>query len=140
MWIGVRDQRQAEQQRQQREARDRHMHGHDVGHRLAQIVVDAAAEPHGADDRAEIVVEQDDRRGLARDIGAAPAHGDADMGGLERRRVVDAVTGHGDDLAVRLERLDDAQLLLGHDAGEDRGAFAGACARASSASVANSCR
>ena len=73
------------------------------------------------DDRSEIVVEQDDRRGLARDVGAAAAHGDADMGGLERRRIVDAVAGHGDDLAVGLQRLDDAQLLLGHDAGKDRG-------------------
>ena len=119
MWIGAEDDRQAEQQRQQRQAGDRHVDREDVAHRLAQIVVDAPAEPDGADDRAEIVVEQHDRRGLARHVGAAAAHGDADMRGLERRRVVDAVAGHRDDLAVGLERVDDAQLLLGHDAGED---------------------
>ena len=83
--------RQAEQQWQQRQPGDRHMHGEDEAHRLAKIVVDPPAEPDGLDDRAEIVVEQHDRGGLARDVGAAPAHGDADMRGLERRRVVDAV-------------------------------------------------
>ena len=36
---------------------------------------------------------------LAGHVGAAAAHGDADVGGLERRGVVDAVAGHGDDLA-----------------------------------------
>ena len=74
---------------------------------------------HGADDRGEVVVGEHERRGLARDVGAALAHRDADVGGLERRRVVDAVAGHRDDLAARLERLHDAQLLLGHDARED---------------------
>ena len=40
-------------------------------------------------------------------------------GGLERGRVIDAVAGHRDDLAIGLQGLDDAQLLIGHDAGED---------------------
>ena len=35
-------------------------------------------------------------------------------------RVVHAVAGHGDDVAVGLERVDDAQLVLGRDAREDR--------------------
>jgi hypothetical protein len=39
--------------------------------------------------------------------------------GLQRRRVVDAVAGHGDDMAERLEGLDDLQLLLGPHARED---------------------
>ena len=42
------------------------------------------------------------------------------MRGFERRRIVDAVASHRHDFAVRLERLDDAQFLLGHDAGENR--------------------
>ena len=71
------------------------------------------------DDRGEIVVEQDQGRGLARDVGAAPAHGDADVRRLQRGRVVDAVAGHGDDLAIGLQRIDDPQFLLGHDARED---------------------
>ena len=54
-----------------------------------------------ADDRREVVVEQHERGGLARHVGAALAHGDADVGGLERRRVVHAVAGHRHDLAAR---------------------------------------
>ena len=42
--------------------------------------------------------------GLAGDVGAGEAHGDADVGLLQRRRVVDAVAGDGDDLAQVLER------------------------------------
>jgi hypothetical protein len=38
---------------------------------------------------------------------------------LQCRRIVDAVTGHRDDLCVRLQRLNELELLLGHDAGED---------------------
>ena len=50
---------------------------------------------------------------LARDVGADPAHRDADVGALQRRRIVDAVAGHRDELAARLQRLDDPDLLLG---------------------------
>jgi hypothetical protein len=39
---------------------------------------------------------------------------------FQRRRVIDAITGHGDDLAISFEGIDDAQLLLGHCASEDR--------------------
>jgi hypothetical protein len=51
-------------------------------------------------------------------VGAGDPHGDADIGALERGRVVDAVSGHGDDVALALERAHDAQLVLRVDAGE----------------------
>jgi hypothetical protein len=41
------------------------------------------------------------------------------MRGFERRRVIHAIAGHRDDFAVGLQGLDDAELLLGHDACED---------------------
>ena len=50
----------------------------------------------------------------------ADAHGDADVGRLERRGVVHAVAGHGDDVAVSLEGVDDPQLVLGRDPGVHR--------------------
>ena len=59
------------------------------------------------DDRREVVVEQHHVRRLARHVGAALAHRDADVRALERRRVVDAVAGHRDELARVLQRLDD---------------------------------
>ena len=56
-------------------------------------------------------------------VGAGDAHRDADVGLLERGRVVHAVAGHGDDVAARLQRLDQPQFLLGRDAGEHGGAL-----------------
>ena len=85
---------------------------------FADVVVDAAAFLDGLDDAGEIVVGQHHVGGLLGDIGAGDAHGDADIGGLECGRIVDAVAGHGDDVALALQRAHDAQLVLGIDAGE----------------------
>ena len=83
------------------------------------VVVDRAALADRADDRRVVVVGEDHVGRLAGGVGAAPPHGDADVCCLERRDVVDAIAGHGGDLAVALERLDDPDLVLGHDARED---------------------
>ncbi len=92
----------------------------DVAHRLAQIVIDATAEPNGPDNRAEVVVQEDDGGSLAGDIGAAAAHGDPDVSGLERGRIIHTIARHADDVAICLERVDDTQLLRRHDAGKHR--------------------
>ena len=68
----------------------------------------------------EVVVGQHDVGRFLGDVGAGDAHRHADVGGLQRGRVVHAVAGHGDDRAVRLQRLHDAQLVLGIDARVDR--------------------
>jgi len=47
------------------------------------------------------------------------AHRHADVGALERGGVVDAVAGHRHHLAARLQRGDQAQLVLGAGAGKD---------------------
>lgn len=90
--------------------------GEEVADDLLEVVKDDAAVLDSLDDGGE-GVEQDHVGSLDGNVGAA-AHGDADVGGLERRGVVDAVARHGDDAAV-LELLDDAQLLLGRGAGKD---------------------
>ena len=66
----------------------------------------------------EIVVHQ--RNGCAVDsyFTARRAHGDANVGGLQGRHVVHAVAGHGHEVAEALVGADQAELLLGHDAGE----------------------
>src|SRR5581483_1559807 len=116
--------RQAEEQWRQRKSRNRDMDRKDETHRLPEVVVDPASKPDRFHYRAKIVVEHNDGRCLASDVGAAPAHRDADVRGLERRGVVDPVTGHRDDLAVCLQRLDDAQLLLREDPRKDgRGTY-----------------
>ena len=93
------------------------------GDEFHQVVVDAAAFLDRGGDGGEVVVGEHHRRRLLGDVGAAAAHGDADIGLLQGRGVVHAVAGHGDDLALGLERAHQAQLLLGFDAGENvRGA------------------
>ena len=52
--------------------------------------------------------------GGAGGVGRA-ADRDADVGLLERRRVVDPVAGHADDVTLRLQRLDDPELVLGQN-------------------------
>ena len=52
-----------------------------------------------AHDAVEIALQQRHAGAFHGDVGAG-AHGDADIGGGQRRRVVDAVAGHGDDAAL----------------------------------------
>ena len=49
----------------------------------------------------------------------AAAHGDADVGLLQRGGVVDGVAGHRHDLAGLLHQPGEADLVLGGDAAED---------------------
>ena len=55
---------------------------------------------------------------LHRHVGAR-AHGDAHVGLRQRRRVVDAVAGHGHDVPFGLEALDDLRFCVGQDLGLD---------------------
>ena len=57
--------------------------------------------------------------GLDGDVAAHRSHGDADAGGGERRRVVDAITNHGSRSVLPLERIDDGHLVLGEQPGVD---------------------
>ena len=86
---------------------------------LLDVAPDGAPLAHGLDDGREVVVRDDHVGRLARDVGAVPAHRDADVRLAQRGRVVHAVARHRDDVAAALERLDDAQLLLRRDARED---------------------
>src|SRR6516225_566263 len=96
------------------------MHSEDESHRLAEIIIDATAEPYGLDDRAEIIVEKYNRGCLARHVRSASAHGNTDVRRLKRGRIVDTVPGHSHDFAIRLERVDDTELLLRHDPSKHR--------------------
>ncbi len=86
---------------------------------LADVVEDAATLLHGVDDRRVVVVGEDHLSGFLRDLGARDAHGDTDVGRLQRGGVVHAVTGHGNDQPVILQRVDDPQLVLWCDARVD---------------------
>ena len=72
---------------------------------------------HRGDDGGEVVVQQNQIRRFARDVGAAPAHGHADIGALQGGSVVHAVAGHRHEFPLLLERFHDTQLLRRIDAG-----------------------
>ena len=93
------------QRGQDRQADDQHLAQiarQQIGDEAPDIAEDDAPFANGLDDGREGVVEQDHRGRLARDVGAAHAHRHADIGLAQRGRVVDAVAGHGDDVAGRL--------------------------------------
>ena len=87
--------------------------GQGVPDELADVVVDPPALAHSGDDGREPVVEQDHVRGLAGDVRAPFAHGDADLGLPQRGGVVDPVAGHRHALAAGLQGAHDPDLLLG---------------------------
>ena len=80
---------------------------------MTDVAVDAPAQAHRRHQRREIVVDQHQGGSFAGDVRAAAAHRHADVRGAQRRSVVDAVAGHRDDIAIRLEGLHQAQLVLG---------------------------
>ena len=80
--------------------------------------------PHGAApledagvQHAEPALEQHDVGGVARHVHRG-RDGDADVGGVQRRRIVDAVAEIADDVPAPLEREQDAQLLARRHARE----------------------
>lgn len=96
-----------------------HVGAQQVAHELLDVVEDYAALADGADYRRVVVVAQNHAARLLSDLRAGDPHRDPDVSGLERRGVVHAVGHHGDRLAVGLQRVDDAQLMFGRDAGVD---------------------
>ena len=79
---------------------------------LADGVVDVSAPLAGGDDGVEVVVEQDDSRGLLGDFRAADAHGEADVGLLQGWRVVRAVASDRHNVVELLEPRDEQVLVL----------------------------
>jgi hypothetical protein len=93
----------------------------EVAEELLDVVEDSPALAYRLHDGGEVVVSQNHVGRLFGDFGAGHPHGDPDVGGLQRRCVVDTVSRHGDDLPVGLEGVDDLQFVLGRHSGVDRG-------------------
>ena len=77
----------------------------DVGQEFADVLEYRSPFLDRVDDAREIVVEQHHVRGRTGDLGAGDAHRDTDMRSLQRRRIIDAIAGHRDDVPAALERL-----------------------------------
>ncbi len=82
----------------------------DVAEHLAAL--DDAVAEHG-----QALLQQDDVGGVLGDVDGA-VHRYADVGGLERRSVVDAVAQKADDVALAVQGIDDGRLLRRRDLGE----------------------
>ena len=87
---------------------------HDIFHDVAE---GAAAFDDAALQHAEILLQQNDVGRVLGDIDRAIDR-DADIGGVQRRRIVDAVAEIADDVAAALQPKNDAVLLNGRDPAE----------------------
>jgi hypothetical protein len=78
------------------------------------------AAPHDSDDNVgKRVVHKDNVRRLLGNLGTGNAHGETNVGELECRTVVGTVASDTDNLAHRLEGLDEKLLVLGRRTGKD---------------------
>ena len=113
------EEREAEERRRKDAEHLAHVRAEQELDGLAYVVVDAAALTYGGDDRREVVVGEHHVRDVFRHVRAGDAHADADVGGLDGRRVVHAVARHGRDGAAAAPRVHNAHLVLRLDAGID---------------------
>ena len=120
------DDGQRERDPRERERQVRHqlrnVRRQDVRQELADVVEDGTSLFDAIDDACEVVVQQDHIRRFAGDVGPGDAHCDPDVGRPQRGRVIDAVSGHGNDLPLPLKRRHHPQLLVrGHARADDFG-------------------
>merc|ERR1719445_3015995 len=93
--------------------------GQSVSDGLLQVIEDQSALLNTSHNGGKVVVEQDHVSGLLGDVGAGDTHGNTDVGLLQGRRVVDTISGDGNDGAHPLATLHNNQLLLGRSSGKD---------------------
>lgn len=87
---------------------------------VAHALEDDSGLADGVDDSGESGLDEDNVGGTASGVGGT-LDGNTDVGTSEGGRVVGSVTSHGDEVAERLETLDNLVLVLGEDAGEPVG-------------------
>ena len=89
---------------------------HDLVDRVGQhALIDAAADLHCRQRIHQARSGEHHAGGGARHVGRA-GDGNADVGLLQRGRVVDAVAGHADDMACRLQESNKLDLVFGENA------------------------
>ena len=77
--------------------------GQDVKNKLLHVVEHAATFFHGVRDRGKVIVGENDVRCVLGDVRSGNAHGNTDVGTLERGRVVDTVTGLEESVLILSE-------------------------------------
>ena len=115
-----------------------HVAGDQVIDELADIGVDHPTLLHGRDNADVVIVGQHHIGGFLGHIRAGDAHRDANIGALDGGCIVDPVAGHGDHLAVGLQGIHDAHLVLRRNTGKDIGLLPPRFSSASS-SISSNC-
>ena len=115
-WSAASDVEESGSDERQDEPAEHHELNADVLH---EVVVDAAATLDCGDDGCEVVVGEDHVTDFLGHLRAGDAHRDTDVCPLEGRGVVDPVPGHRDHVALPLEHIDEAHLVLGCHASDD---------------------
>ena len=82
------------------------------GQEILNVVEDGLALLNRMQDRREIIIRQNHVRRLLGDVGPVHAHCDANIRLLQRRRIVDPVARHGDNIAAGLQGSDDFHLVV----------------------------
>ena len=100
-----------DQDRQRHEEQHADRLGDAVDRVAVHALEDAAALLDGVDDHREPRCQQHDRGSRTRRVRRA-GYGDAAIGLLQRRGVIDAVPGHADDVAALLQNVDDVEFVL----------------------------
>ena len=118
-WRGRNGYVQPDDRHRDREQRRVDRLGHEQVRRPLDVGDDATTLGDDTRQRREPAVEQHELRDGPRRRRTG-AHGHADVGVLQRERVVHAVAGHRDHVPARLQRADHRPLLLRRDPAEHR--------------------
>ena len=93
---------------------------------FGDVAEDFAALDHPVAEHRQALLEQDDVRRVLGDVDRA-VHRYADVRGLQRRSIVDAVAEKSNDVALPVQGIDDCRLLRRRDLGEHSGRLGQAC-------------
>ena len=79
---------------------------------FADVVINAPSFAHSGNDGGKIVIGQNHVGHIFGYVGAGNPHANADVGVFDGRGVIDAVSGHGGNLAFFAPGVDDSRLVL----------------------------
>ena len=91
----------------------------DVFDKTANIVVHHPAFFRRRHDGSEVVIQQHHIASFFADVGAGNTHGDTDVRLFQGWGVIHPIPGHGNEFSLPLQRLHNAQFVLGGNPGVD---------------------
>lgn len=90
------------------------------GNKVLDVIKDALALFDRAKDSRKVIIRQNHVGSLLGNISAQPTHRNANVSLFQSRRIINTVTGHGNNIPARLQRPHNLHLMVWASAGEDR--------------------